>query len=125
MRQLLSDIGQGYVPTESELEGLVIAVLSAAGLPLPEKQRNVGGTTTPIGRVDFLYSAARLVIEADSKRHHASWLDQEADQRRDLQLTAAGFQIVRVSWHQLTENPDEFIAAVRAVVLGVAWPRMF
>src|SRR5581483_7435991 len=86
MRRLLSDIGQGYVPTESELEDLVVAVLEAAGLPLPTKQRNVGGSTTPIGRVDFLYAAARLVIEADSKRHHSSWLDQEADNRRDLQL---------------------------------------
>jgi hypothetical protein len=120
MRRLLSDIGQGYMPTESELEDLVVAVLDAAGLPLPEKQRNVGGTTTPIGRVDFLYKAARLVIEADSKRHHESWLDQLADGRRDLQLTAAGYQIIRVSWWQLTELPEEFVAAVRAVVLAVA-----
>src|SRR5437764_7595824 len=57
MRQLLSDIGSCYVPTESELEDLVIAVLEAAGLLLPDRQRNVGGTTTPIGRVDFLYRA--------------------------------------------------------------------
>ena len=120
MRRLLSDIGQGYVPTESELEDLVIAVLDAAGLPLPKKQRNVGGTSTPIGRVDFLYVAAKLVVEADSRRYHESWLDQEADFRRDLRLRAAGFQIIRVSWHQLTENPEEFIAAVRAVVLGIA-----
>jgi len=47
MRQLLSDMGQGYVPTESELEDLVMAVLEAAGLPLPTKQRNVGGSATP------------------------------------------------------------------------------
>jgi hypothetical protein len=120
MRKLLSDIGQGYVPTESELEDLVLAVLEVAGLPLPKKQRNVGGSTTPIGRVDFLYAATKLVIEADSKRHHTSWLDQEADKRRDLQLTAAGFQIIRVSWQQLIEHPEEFVAAVRAVVLGVA-----
>jgi predicted transcriptional regulator of viral defense system len=120
MRKLLTDIGQGYVPTESELEDLVIAVLDAAGLPLPKKQRNVGNTTTPIGRVDFLYTAARLVIEADSKRHHASWLDQEADKLRDLRLTAAGYQIIRVTWHQLTQCPEEFIAAVRAVVQGIA-----
>lgn len=120
MRRLLSDIGQGYVPTESELEDLVVAVLEAAGLPLPKKQRNVGGSTTPIGRVDFLYATARLVIEADSKRYHSSWLDQLADQRRDLQLSAAGYQVIRVSWWQLTEHPEEFIAAVRAVVLGVA-----
>ena len=60
------------------------------------------------------------MIEADSKRHHVSWLDREADDLRDLRLTAAGFQVIRVTWHQLTECPHEFIAAVRAVVVGVA-----
>ena len=55
-----------------------------------------------------------LVIEADSRRHHPSWLDVEADHRRDLLLAAAGWTIVRVNWHQLLQEPELFIAAVRA-----------
>jgi predicted transcriptional regulator of viral defense system len=120
MRKLLSDVGADFVPTASELEDLVLAVLEAAGLPLPVVQRNVGGSLTPVGRVDFLYKVARLVIEADSRRYHTSWLDQVADRRRDLQLTAAGFHVIRVTWHQLTEFPEEFVAAVRAVLQAAA-----
>jgi very-short-patch-repair endonuclease len=73
-----------------------------------------------VGRVDFLYQVARVVIEGDSRRFHTSWLDQEADRLRDLRLTAAGFHVVRVTWHQLKEHPEEFVAAVRALVVTQA-----
>jgi hypothetical protein len=53
MRQLLSTKGEGYVPTESELEDLVEEVLGGAGIVLPRRQVSVGGTTAPIGRMDF------------------------------------------------------------------------
>jgi hypothetical protein len=103
--------------TESELEDLVLAVLRAAGLPLPEPQVEVGGTTAPIGRTDFLYRLARLVIEADSKKHHGeNWLVIVADQRRDKLLVAAGFQIIRTNWHELVNEPELLVNAVRAVL---------
>ena len=122
MRQLLSTMGQGYIPTESELEDLTERVLDAAGLPLPRRQPSVGGTTAPIGRIDFLLPQARppLVIEADSKSFHKTWSVIEADQRRTLLLIAAGFQIVRVNWRQLTQEPELFVAAVRAVLEAAA-----
>jgi very-short-patch-repair endonuclease len=122
MRQLLSTTGQGYVPTESELEDLTENVLDAYGLPSPRRQASVGGTTAPIGRIDFLYPQARppLVIEADSRSFHKAWSVTEADQRRALLLTAAGFQIIRVNWRQLTNEPELFAAAVRAVLAAAA-----
>jgi hypothetical protein len=36
-----------------------------------------------------------------------------------LLLTAAGFDILRVTWRQLTQEPELFIAALR-VKLGLA-----
>jgi very-short-patch-repair endonuclease len=113
-RQLLAVRTVDYVPPASALEALVVAVLEAYGIEQPERQDRVGGTTAPIGRVDFVFRTARLVVEADSRRHHSSWLDVEADHRRDLLLAAAGWTIVRVNWHQLVEEPELFIAAVRA-----------
>jgi hypothetical protein len=114
MRELVALRTADYVPPASALEALVVAVLEAYGIEQPERQGSVGGTTAPIGRVDFVFRAARLVIEADSRRHHSSWLAVEADRRRDLQLAAAGWSIVRVTWHQLIQEPELFVAAVRA-----------
>jgi hypothetical protein len=113
-RQLLAVRSVDYIPPASALEALVVAVLEAYGIEQPERQGQIGGTTAPIGRVDFVFRAARLVVEADSRRHHSSWLDVEADRRRDLLLAAAGWTIVRVNWHQLVQEPELFIAAVRA-----------
>ena len=87
---------------------------------LPERQASVGGTTAPAGRVDYIYRPWRLVIEADSRRFHWSWLDVQADHRRDLILMAAGYRIVRVNWHQLIAEPELFVAAVRAFLREVA-----
>ena len=120
LRGLLSVRCDDYVPPASELEALVEAVLEGAGLPLPERQQWVGGTTAPTGRVDCIYRPARVVIEADSRRHHSSWLDVQADHRRDLVLMAAGYRIVRVNWHQLIGEPEPFVAAVKTFLRDAA-----
>jgi very-short-patch-repair endonuclease len=120
LRRLLSVRTEGYVPPASELEALLLAVLRSAGLVLPERQEWVGNTRAPVGRVDFVYREAGLLIEADSRRHHSSWLDVQADHRRDLLLTAAGWRILRVNWHQLIGEPDLFVGAVRTLLRPVA-----
>jgi very-short-patch-repair endonuclease len=120
LRRILSLRCDDYVPPESELEALVLAVLEGGGLPQPERQTTVGGTTAPAGRVDYLYRPVRLVIEADSRRYHSSWLDVQGDHRRDLLLMAAGYSIVRVNWHQLIGEPELFLSAVRAFLRDVA-----
>lgn len=113
----LTTAGDESALTESELEDLVRAVLRAAGLPLPDPQVEVGGTTAPVGRLDFLYRLARLVIEADSKKHHGdNWFVIVADQRRDKLLIAAGYQVIRTNWHELVTEPELFTNAVRAVL---------
>jgi very-short-patch-repair endonuclease len=87
---------------------------------LPVRQVEVGGTTAPVGRIDFLYRAARLVIEADSKQYHGNWLATEADHRRDKLLIAAGYQVIRTNWHELIEEPELLVNAVRAVLQRAA-----
>jgi hypothetical protein len=107
-----------YVAPASELEALVLAVLDSAGIPPPDRQEWVGGTRAPAGRVDFAFRDARVVVEADSRRHHSNWLDVQADHRRDLLLTAAGWRVLRVNWHQLVEDPGLFVAAIRTILRG-------
>jgi hypothetical protein len=120
LRELLGVRADDYVPPASELEALVKTVIAAAGIEQPTRQVSVGGTQAPIGRIDFAYVPARILIEADSRRHHSSWSDQQADHRRDLLLAAAGWRVVRVNWHQLIKEPELFIAALTALLGDVA-----
>ncbi len=92
-----------------------MAVISSAGLPLPARQRTVGGDDL-VGRVDFLYEAERVVIECDGRRHHFGKVDAERDRWRDLELSAAGWVVIRVTWWQLVHQPERFTAQLRQLL---------
>ena len=120
LRRLLAVRTADYAPPASELEALVVAVLAAAGLEAPVRQEWVGGTQAPVGRVDFVYAGPRVIIEADSRRYHSAWLDVQADHRRDLLLTAGGWRVIRVNWHQLVDDPALFVDALTATMAPTA-----
>lgn len=117
MRELIEARSEGLNVTESDLEDLLLDVLAAHGVPRPVSQRNIGGSETPVGRVDFLFEHERVVIEADGRRHHTALLDADADRWRDLELAAAGFVVIRVTWGQLVNEPQRFVAALLAVLV--------
>lgn len=108
-----------YEPSMSELEALVLRVLTAAGIAAVQEV-NVGNMATPIGRIDFLIRSAGIIIEADSKQWHADWLRTEFDHRRTAQLTAAGYHVIHCNWSMLMNQPEEFIAAVRGALKRAA-----
>ena len=112
LRAALERRKPGHVALESELEAELFNLLDARGMPLPTRQRTVGGNRAPAGRVDFVYLDQRLVVEADSRTHHSQLTDWEADRERDLQLLAAGWRIVRVTWWQIKERPRLVVDAI-------------
>ncbi|MEJ7584076.1 MAG: DUF559 domain-containing protein [Acidimicrobiales bacterium] len=112
MRALLEARGEGYIAPTSELEALGRAVLREWGLPEPQAEADLGDDDW-IGRVDLLYPDARLVIELDSRRHHSALLDRRSGQRRDNQFMARGWRVLRYSWWDLIERPDEVTAEIR------------
>ena len=119
MRVLLEKRGPGYVPPESELEALLLAVIEAYDLPLPVKQLWAGGAR-PVGRVDFAYPEAKLLIECDSRRHHTAMLDWEADIERRAELVAAGWRVLQITWHQLVHEPEKVVARIRQALRTTA-----
>lgn len=56
--------------------------------------------------VDFLWRAERLIIEVDGHGYHASKRAFENDRRRDAVLAAAGYTVMRVTWDQITREPE-------------------
>lgn len=114
MRRLLDTRSDGYEPPASELEACFLALVRRLGLPEPRRQVDVGGSDAWVGRVDFAYPEARLVIELDSRRHHTARLDVEADAVRDARLRAAGWRVERFGWSDITA-PDRIIAVLRSL----------
>lgn len=118
MRDLLVVRGEGYSAPTSELEALGRSVLREAGLPEPDVECDLGDGDW-IGRVDLAYPDVKLVIELDSRRHHTSFLDRSSDRRRDNRLMAAGWRVLRFTWWDLVERPNDVTAQIRLAV-GVA-----
>ena len=119
-RRILADRAVDYVPPESELEARFAALVVDAGLPEPRRQVDLGDSDTWIGRVDFLFADARLVLEVDGAPWHTSLTDRRADARRDARMRGAGFRIERFTWNDITRHPDAVVQRLRVLLSPAA-----
>lgn len=69
--------------------------------------------------LDFLWPAARLVVELDGYRFHSDRVSFEADRRRDATLIAHGYRVLRFTGRQLNDEPLAVVARI-AQALGDA-----
>jgi hypothetical protein len=113
IRALLRERGRDFVAPHSELEAEPVDLLTDFELPQPSRQVNLGDDLAWIGRVDFVYRRARIVIEADSREHHSSLLDRRADAARDAALTAAGWIVLRFTWWDVVHDRRRTVAIIR------------
>lgn len=63
---------------------------------------------------DMLHRHARLVIELDGERYHAGTATE--DRERDIDLAAAGYLTVRLTWRDVWRRPDWCRARVLAIL---------
>jgi len=96
---------------ESGTESLFWFRMSLLGLPL-RRQVKIAG----VGRVDFLIGS-RLVVEVDSAKYHTDPEAYERDRRRDAQLSALGYRVLRFTYKQILNRWPEVEAAVLASIL--------
>jgi predicted transcriptional regulator of viral defense system len=116
LKAALAEHDPAQAPTESKLEEEFVTLCRRIGLPTPERQAYIAPDDgEPACRVDFLWRAARLVVETDGARYHRTRRAMERDSRRDQRLTLAGWRVVRVTWQQVTKEP----ATVAGVVAGL------
>jgi hypothetical protein len=118
LRRVVGPLVGGPVEVRSNrFEGRMTRVLVAAGLPAPDEQveiRRPDGSL--IGRVDHLYAHERIVIECDGAKHFAA-ARRRRDQRRDRELVALGYRVLRFGWEDLEADPE---IVVRDVVGALA-----
>lgn len=109
LRRLL-DQG-GFARTRSYYERKVLKMLAQAGLPRPLTNHKVVGH-----EVDMVWHDKRLALEFDSRKFHGDRRAFERDRRRDQDLVAAGFRVIRVTARQLEKEPLRVIARLAAAL---------
>jgi hypothetical protein len=65
-----------------------------------------------IGPVDALHERYGIIVELDGKRFHGPERFQR-DRTRDQRLVAQGYVVLRFTWADLEERPDEVLAIIR------------
>lgn len=95
---------------QSGTESIVRAVLRRAGLEVRTQAAFAG-----VGLVDLLVGE-RVVVEVDSTQWHAKAEHRRRDYIRDLELTARGAIVVRVSYLQALYDHDGILRAVLAAL---------
>jgi very-short-patch-repair endonuclease len=66
---------------------------------------------------DFYWPDCRLVVEADSFGWHSSPSALNDDRERDVELTLAGYHVLRFTYEQVTERPRYVVDAILAALL--------
>jgi very-short-patch-repair endonuclease len=94
--------------TESETERLCLRLMLAHGLEPDASQFWIGPY-----RVDFLYAEERLVVEADSYRFHRPKQRFVEDRRRAAYLIGRGYEVLPLTWWDLTERPTASMDGLR------------
>jgi hypothetical protein len=103
---------RGPVDTRSRLERLVNELCDRSGLPRPLVNTVVEGKVR-----DFSWPHRRLVVEADSYRWHRSPSALNDDRERDVELTLAGYTVLRFTYEQVTRRPRYVVRALQ-IALG-------
>jgi len=97
-----------------ELEKKLLRLFKRAGLR-PEVNGHLvvdGISMMP----DFIWRDARLIVEADSRRVHGTATAFEKDRQRDQRFAAAGWTVIRVTWHQVTHEPGRLTQTLRTLL---------
>jgi very-short-patch-repair endonuclease len=55
-------------------------------------------------------------VELDGAAAHGGWAAIKRDRQRELALRAQGFLVVRYTWDQLTDGPEEVLADLRQLL---------
>jgi very-short-patch-repair endonuclease len=97
--------------TRSDLERHMRALVKRHGLPAPSVNASVLGN-----EVDFFWSDQRLVAETDGAETHLTRAAFENDRRRDAELLAAGYRVVRFTYRQVSDEPRYVANTLKALL---------
>lgn len=112
VRELFQEMGCDYVPDDSDLETIFGELCKNAGLPAPEKQVVVADREGFVGRVDFVFRSARIIVEINSAWHDGP-LDKRSDAHRYRRLTDDEWVVLTFRWSDLVLTPEKVVRKLR------------
>lgn len=101
---------------DSALELRVDRLLKKVGLAPPKVQFPILDGPRLLAVVDFAWPGHRVVVQAHGYGCHSASRRWELDQVQTSDLTARGWRVLLVTWRQLDDEPEHFIANLRAVL---------
>ena len=102
--------------TRSQAEEQLLGLIRKAQLPRPEVNAHIDRY-----EVDFLWKSQRLIVEVDGFAYHSSRTRFENDRRRDAALAAQGFRVMRLTWRQISSEPEAtLVRLAQALTPGTA-----
>jgi very-short-patch-repair endonuclease len=110
------------VRLRSPLEARLLARLAKRDLPIPlcNEKLQVGGRCI---EVDFLWLPQRVVVETDGRASHDTVAAFKEDRRRDRDLRLAGYDMLRVTWDQLENEPEVTLATISKLLRAASSTR--
>ena len=109
LRWLLGELNHEPPPTRSEFERRFLDLIETASLRTPVVNGWVCGY-----EVDFHGPDQKLIVETDGRETHDTQIAFQRDRERDLDLELAGWHVIRITWKQLTREPEKVLALLGA-----------
>jgi very-short-patch-repair endonuclease len=100
IRSLL-EVAEVPALTRSEAEDRLLELVRRGRLRRPRVNAKLRGY-----EVDFLWADERVVVEVDGFAFHSSQRAFSRDRRRDAELAAAGFRVLRFTWDDVAKQPE-------------------
>ncbi len=98
---------------ESVLESIARVVFAEHELPAPQTQVPIIDGASIVARVDFYWKQYRTIAETDGLLKYTSADVLRAEKLRQERLADLGYEIVRITWPQITKQPAETAARIR------------
>jgi Transcriptional regulator, AbiEi antitoxin/Protein of unknown function (DUF559) len=108
LRRMLGRLLHDLPLTRSELERRFLRLVAVAGVPAPLVNRH-----RATHRVDFVWPDKRLLVETDGRATHDTPFAFHRDRARDLDLELADWHVIRLTWWQVTEQPERVVELLR------------
>jgi len=108
----------GETITKSAFEQAFLDFIAEHDLPRPRMNEPLGPYEP-----DAVWPEAGLVVELDSYGIHTTREAFESDRARDRALQASGYRVVRITWRQLTANPEALAAELHKCLIAGPRPR--
>jgi hypothetical protein len=112
LRRIAVELDPEALETKSVPEVDFLALWRPLEMPTPAVNVLIEGHL-----VDFLWTDAKVIVETDSWSHHGDPLAFEKDHQRDVEITAAGYDVHRTTYKMLADNPGPFLENVRRALL--------